>query len=99
MVESGYAKFIDGGNRLLHTTLFMYFLIVILKTILWGKFSLNIFTKFHSIPETFQNSITTRFLFKNYDFNGQTTMPRMILGEWFLYSNPSTIMNLISFYV
>ena len=40
----GYVKFIGGGNRLFHTTLFMYFVIVILKTILWQKFSLNIFT-------------------------------------------------------
>ena len=64
MVESGYAKFIDGGNRLLHTTLFMYFLIVILKTILWGKFSLNIFTTFHSNSETFQNSIKDQSVLK-----------------------------------
>ena len=60
--EPGYVKFIGGGNRLFHTTLFMYFVIVILKTILWQKFSLNIFTKFYSIPESFQNPIT--FLWK-----------------------------------
>ena len=60
--EPGYVKFIGGGNRLFHTTLFMYFVIVILKTILWEKFSLNIFTKFYSIPESFQNPIT--FLWK-----------------------------------